>query len=179
MLIPPLFVLGEDIGILLFSNAHGGEIIRNCCFMLLPTSLHMITCSVLNSLGCEKQTCLYFFAGAAATLLCVLLLPQFAGVYALMIGAAASAVITTSLNLRLIAKKSMEKVRFCKHTLISAASILPAIVFGTLLRGTLLAFLPALPAAILCGCAVMAAQGLFLMAAGTVRPQWVLVLFRR
>lgn len=179
MLIPPLFVLGEDIGILLFSNAHGGEIIRNCCFMLLPTSLHMITCSVLNSLGCEKQTCLYFFAGAAATLLCVLLLPQFAGVYALMIGAAASAVITTFLNLRLIAKKSMEKVRFCKHTLISAASILPAIVFGTLLRGTLLAFLPALPAAILCGCAVMAAQGLFLMAAGTVRPQWVLVLLKR
>ena len=111
MLIPPLFVLGEDIGILLFSNAHGGKIIRNCCFMLLPTSLHMITCSVLNSLGCEKQTCLYFFAGAAATLLCVLLLPQFAGVYALMIGAAASVVITTFLNLRLIASTPRSRRR--------------------------------------------------------------------
>ena len=36
LLIPPLFALGKDIGILLFSSEHGGEIIRNCCFMLFP-----------------------------------------------------------------------------------------------------------------------------------------------
>lgn len=179
VLIPPLFALGEDVGVLLFSSEHGGEIIRNCCFMLLPTSLHMITNSVLNSLGYEKQTCLYFFIGAAATLLCVLVLPQFVGVYALMIGMAASAVITTFLNLRLIAKKSREKVRFWKHALLSAASIPPAIVFGCLLRNMLAALLPALPATIVCGAVLLAAQALFLMALGPIRPQWVLVLLKR
>ena len=56
LLIPPLFALGEDIGILLFSSEHGGEIISNCCFMLFPMSLGIISNSILNSLGYETQT---------------------------------------------------------------------------------------------------------------------------
>lgn len=179
LLIPPLFVLGKDVGVILFANEHGGEIIRNCCFMLLPMSIGMISTSILNSLGYEKMTCAYFFIGAAATLLCVWFLPQFVGVYALMIGMAASSVITMTLNLRLIVKKSKEKVRFVKHTLISAASILPAILFGWLLRDLLGKLMPALPASILCGCILVAAEALFLFALGLAQPRWIKVLVRK
>lgn len=178
-LIPLLFVLGDEIGILLFSSTHGGEIIRNCCFMLLPMSLGMITTSALNSIGCEKQTCAFFFAGAAATLLCVWFLPQFAGIYALLIGMTASSCITMVLNFSLLAKKSKEKVRFQKHTLCCTAAILPACLFGILLKNVLFKLLPTLPATLLCGAILAAAEGLFLPALGLAQPRWVRLLFRR
>ena len=178
-LIPPLFVLGDEIGILLFSSRQGGEIIRNCCFMLLPMSLGMITTSALNSIGCEKQTCAFFFAGAAATLLCVWFLPQIAGIYALLIGMTASSCITMVLNFILLAKKSKEKVCFQKHTLCSAAAILPACLFGILLKNVLFRLLPTLPATLLCGAILAAAEALFLLALGLAQPRWVKLLFRK
>ena len=142
-------------------------------------SIGMITTSILNSLGYEKQTCIYFFIGAAATLLCVWLLPQFAGIYALVIGMAASHVITMVLNLRLILKKSKEKVRFLKHTLLSVASIAPAVLFGSLLLNLLDAVMPTVAATILCGVILVAAHALFLFAVGVARPRWIKVLVRR
>ena len=178
-LIPLLFVLGDELGILLFSSTHGGEIIQNCCFMLLPMSLGMITTSALNSIGCEKQTCAFFFAGAAATLLCVWFLPQFAGIYALLIGMTASSCITMVLNFSLLAKKSKEKVRFQKHTLCCTAAILPACLFGILLKNVLFKLLPTLPATLLCGAILAAAEGLFLLVLGLAQPRWVKLLFRR
>ncbi len=178
-LIPLLFVLGDEIGILLFSSKQGGEIIRNCCFMLLPMSLGMITTSALNSIGCEKQTCGFFFAGAAATLLCVWFLPQFAGVYALLIGMTASSCITMALNFFLLSKKSKEKVRFQKHTLCCTAAILPACLFGVLLKNVLFSLLPSPSATLLCGAVLAAAEGLLLLALGLAQPRWVKLLFRR
>ena len=179
LLIPPLFALGEDIGVLLFSDAHGGEIIRNSCFMLLPMSLSMISTSVLNSIGCEKQTCAFFFAGAAATLLCVWALPQVAGVYALLIGMTASYILTMTLNFRLIAKKCREKLRCAGHALCTAATVPPAMALGYFLRNTLFALLPDLAAAILCGCILVAAHALLLFALGLAQPRWVAVFSRR
>ena len=179
LLIPLLFVLGENIGVLLFSNGHGGRIIRYSCFMLLPMSVGMITTGILNSLGYEKQTCAYFFVGAALTLACVWFLPQVAGVYALMIGMAASSLASAALNLRLIVKKSKEKVRFFKHTLLSAATILPASLFGALALDLFSSFLPAAAATVLCALVLPAAHALFLFALGLVRPKWVKVLVRK
>ena len=179
LLIPPLFALGEDIGILLFSDIQGGLIIRNCCFMLLPMSMSMITTSILNALGCEKQTFVFFFAGAAATLACVWFLPQLVGIYALMIGMTASSTITLLLNLRLIAKKSKEKVCYIKHTLIATASMLPACLLGYFLHNVMRALLPTLPAALVTGAILLAADILFLLALGLAQPRWIKVLVRK
>ena len=179
LLIPTLFVLGEDIGILLFSNVHGGHIIRNSCLMLLPMSLSMISTGILNSLGCEKQSCSFFFAGAAATLLCVWFLPQVAGVYALLIGMTASYLLTMFLNLRLILKKCREKPHFLKHALCTAATLPPVILFGVLLRRMLGSLLPDLAAIGLCFVLLAAVQALFLYALGLIKPRWVTVFLRR
>ena len=179
LLIPSLFALGKDIGVLLFSNEHGGEIIRNSCFMLLPMSLSMISTSVLNSLGCEKQTCAFFFAGAAATLTCVCFLPRIAGIYALLIGMAASYLLTMILNLRLIAKKSKEAPRYLKHTVCTAATVPPVLLLGVFLRNTLSAVMPTLPAVILCGLILVAAHALLLYALGRGQPRWIAVFARK
>ena len=178
-IIPVLFALGKDLGALLFDNELCGQIIRNCCFMLLPTSISMITTSILNSVGYEKQTCGYFFVGAAATLLCTWFLPAYIGVYAQIAGMAASAVISCILNLRLIVKKSKEKVCFLKHTLISAVSILPVCLLGVLLRNLFISVMPLFPAVLLTGAILLAADALFLFALGLAEPRWAKVLVRR
>ena len=179
LLIPFLFVLGKDIGLLLFSSVQGGEIIQNCCFLLLPMSLGMISTSVLNSIGCEKQTCLYFFVGAAATLLCVWFLPQFIGIYALLVGMTVSAVLSMLLNLRLVRKKCKEKVCFVKHTLCSVAAILPAILFGRLLHNLLFAILPQIAAILLCAAILLAAEALLLLALGLAQPRWAKLILQK
>ena len=176
LLIPPMSVLGSDVGVLLFSSEKCGEVIQRSAAMLLPMSIGMITTSILNSLGYEKQTFFIFFAGAAATLLCVWFLPAFLGIYALIAGMAASAVLTAALNLYMIQKKSKEKVRWKKHTLLSCATVLPATVFGQMLRYVLGAAMPALPAAIVCGAVLVCAQGLLLFALDLARPEWAKLL---
>ncbi len=178
-IIPALFALGEDVGVLLFGSAECGRIIRNGCLMLLPSSLAMITTSILNSVGFEKQTCGYFFIGAAATLLCTWFLPAYIGVYAQIAGAAAGAVISCLLNLRLIAKKSKEKVRFAKHTLLSAVSILPACLLGGMLRNVFAAVMPLFPAVLLTGLILLGADALFLFSLGLAEPRWAKALVRR
>ena len=47
-LIPLFFVLGDDVGRVLYSDASAGEMIRKCCFILLPMSLTMISTGILN-----------------------------------------------------------------------------------------------------------------------------------
>ena len=104
-LLPFFYVLGEDLGKIAFSNALAGEIIERSCPLLLPMSLSMITTSILNSLGFERRTFLYYFIGAAAMLLCILFLPAVCGVYAYIWGMGASFLITAFLNLLFLFQK--------------------------------------------------------------------------
>lgn len=106
-LIPILFSVGGDIGRIAFSNATAGRIIEKSCILLLPMSITMISTSILNSLGFEKQTFLYYFLGAAALLLSILILPRFFGAYAYCIGLGASFSINAFCNLILLWKKDL------------------------------------------------------------------------
>lgn len=105
VLIPFFFALGEDIGRLAFSNQTAGEMIRRSCWILLPMSLTMISTSILNSLGFERQTFLFFFVGAAGLLLSVLILPKYCSGYAYIIGLGASYLLTGACNLIFLYKK--------------------------------------------------------------------------
>ena len=104
-LIPFFYALGEDIGLLAFSNETAGEMIKKSGIILLPMSLTMISSSMLNSLGFEKQTFVFFFIGAAALLLSILLLPPYVGAYAYIIGLGASYLATAACNLIFLYKK--------------------------------------------------------------------------
>ena len=104
-LIPFFFALGEDIGRLAFSNQTAGKMIKNSCLVLLPMSMTMISTSILNSLGFEKQSFVFFFVGAAALLLSILLLPKYCGGYAYVIGLGVSYLFTGGCNLVFLYKK--------------------------------------------------------------------------
>ena len=103
--LPFFSVLGKDLGSLAFSNAVAGEMIAKSCLILLPMCLTMISTSMLNSLGFEKQTFLFFFFGAATLLLCILFLPAVCGAYAYIVGLGASYTVTAVANLLFLQKK--------------------------------------------------------------------------
>lgn len=107
VLIPLFFALGKDIGRIAFSNTLAGEMITRSASILLPMSLTMISTSMLNSMGYEKQTFLFYFLGAAAMFVCILTLPTVCGVYAYVIGLASSFVITAVCNLVFLWKKGL------------------------------------------------------------------------
>lgn len=151
LLIPPLFTLGRDIGVLLFGNAFSGEVITAFAFMLLPMCISMITTTVLNSLNCEVKTLIYFFIGALFMLACIFILTPFAGIYSYMIGLAGSNVITAVMNLRLL-KKKCPGVAYIKYTALSGAVCIFGCLFGLALGGLTDSLAPLLKI-IICGCA--------------------------
>ena len=139
ILIPFFYALGVDIGRLAFSNPTAGKMLQKSCLILLPMSLTMISTSMLNSMGFEKQTFFFFFFGAAALLLCILSLPRFCGAYAYLIGLGLSYVVTAACNLfflhkqGLLLKKINPKVH--DHALfIPVFAILPFCLFGRLIN---------------------------------------------
>ncbi len=137
-LIPLFFTLGEEVGRLAFSSVPAGQIIAKGCLILLPMSLTMISTSILNSIGFEKQTFLFFFVGAAGLLLSILLLPPFCGIYAYVVGLGVSYTLTAACNLLFLRKKlqteSKQREQGCVHgILIPLFGILPLSLCGQLL----------------------------------------------
>lgn len=104
-LIPILFSVGADIGRIAFSNDAAGRIIEKSCILLLPMSVTMISTSILNSLGFERQSFLFYFLGAAALLLCILILPRYCGVYAYCFGLGFNYSVNAVCNLVFLWKK--------------------------------------------------------------------------
>ena len=138
VLIPLFSALGKDLGMLAFSNAEAGKMIAASAPILLPMSLTMISTSMLNSMGFEKQSFLFYFVGASAMLLCILLLPALCGIYAYLIGLGASFTLTALCNLVFLTKKcaifqkSRGQVRV-QRIFTPILLILPITLFGRLL----------------------------------------------
>lgn len=171
-LIPFFYAFGKDLGCIAFSDVTAGEMIRKSCIVLLPMSITMITTSMLNSMGFEKQTFLFYFIGAAAMLLCVLFLPAFCGVYAYVIGLGVSFLLNAVCNVVLLCKnkflfqKQGGQVRLERY-FISLVAILPLSLIGQFLHllfkrfaGELLALLFAAFALALCTALLYALTGL-------------------
>ncbi len=114
-LIPFFFALGHDLGQLAFSNRLAGEIIERSCPILLPMCLTMISTGMLNSLGFERKTLLYFFLGASAMLLCILLLPSVCGVYTYVWGLGANFTINAICNVALLCKTLRKNQKRDRH----------------------------------------------------------------
>ncbi len=151
VMIPLFVVLGVDLGTLVYSNVKSGQIISYFAFMLLPLSLSQISTSILNSIGCEKNTLIYYSFGAVAMLLCVYFLPQFIGVYALCVGEVLSYLISSISNLVLTNKKSPIKLHYQKHILIVGLLTIPVIIFGLLIHNILTLLMSAIFAFIITG----------------------------
>ena len=175
VLIPFFIALGNDLGMLTFSNTLAGEMITYSAPILLPMSLTMISTSMLNSMGFERQTFLFYFVGAAAMLLCILTLPAVCGVYAYLIGLGASFTLTALCNLIFLQKKcpfyqkSRGQVRV-QSILLPIFLTLPITLFGKMLSNLFTHFMSALPSLLLCTVLMSAVTFLSYLLCGFIRP---------
>jgi len=171
VLLPFFYALGDRLGALAFSNALAGEIISKGCVILLPMSLTMITTGILNSMGCEKQTFIFYFVGAGAMLVCILILPAICGVYAYVIGLGASFLVTAICNFILLHKKCDGFFRMYKSKLLFSLTravicVLPLSLFGKLCTAILSKLFGGFLTAICSGSALLLATALCYYAFG-------------
>lgn len=139
--IPVFLVCGEEIGILIFGGHESGKYLTASCFLMLFMSLSSVTTSMLNSIGLENKTLVYYIISGVFMLLSIWFLPSVMGVYSLVVGLTFVYGLTTILNLRLINKSCVEKPRY-KRFLVGTISLLfPTALVGVMLEKMLLAFL--------------------------------------
>lgn len=126
MLIIPVFIgAGPYIGELIYNNRQSGVYLSFAAAAMLPMSLAMISTSLLNSMGMEKKTLIYYLAGAALLLSCVIFLPRVIGNYGLIAGYLLNFTVNSLFNIRLLKKICCDKLSFVKKQLIA----LPLLAF--------------------------------------------------
>ncbi len=156
----PLFVAcGEGVGIFLFGNAESGRLIESSALILLPMSLTMVTTSMLNSMGCERQTLLFFLGGAACMLLCVWILPAYLGSGALLVGMACEYTLTAVCSLLLLRKKTGKLRAGRSFLLLSAVTFLLSMA-GMGLRALLMIWLDYIYAHLIVLFVLLGAEGI-------------------
>lgn len=161
VLIPVMFTLGEDIGVLFYANVFSGTVMRRFSFMMLPMCISIITTTILNSLNFEVRTLIYFFIGAIAMIATIFGLTHLLGINAYMVGLSLSFIITAALNLRLL-KKNCPDINYLGYLIKSVIICVAACIFGHLFSNLFQNVLPTIWRIILCGIAVTAfAAGAF------------------
>lgn len=175
LLIPFFLVCGQDVGLLLYSNAKSGALIAASAFLLLPMSVTMISGSLLNSMNCERNTLLYFLFGAAAMLLCVWILPQYLSDGALLVGMACDYSVSAFCSLRLLRKKT-GNLRSGRYFLRLVLAAVPVVAAGLIARNCFLLWFSDIPALALTLLVVGGGELLFFSCLKTLS---VPALFRR
>ncbi len=154
LFVPVFLVCGKEIGILIFNNTECGEYLTASSFLMLFMSLSNISTSMLNSMGLENKTLVYYVVASGFMLLCIWFLPEFVGIYALLIGFSLVFGITTVLNLVLLHRHCPEKPKYLKFALWAVIFLLPTALMGLMLEKMLLPTLGVFACFIACGVAM-------------------------
>ncbi|MDE6373734.1 MAG: oligosaccharide flippase family protein [Clostridia bacterium] len=150
VLIPVMFTLGEDIGVLFYASELSGAVMRRFSFMMLPMCISIITTTILNSLNFEVRTLIYFFIGAIAMIGVIFGFTHLLGINAYMVGLTLSFVITAVLNLRLL-KKNCPGINYVGYLLRSIAICVVCCLFGWLFANLFEGILPLIWKIVVCG----------------------------
>ena len=130
--IPVFFALGDQIGNVVFKSPECGKYLKASAFLMIFMSLSNLTTSMLNSIGKENQTLIYYIISGIFMLLSIWFLPKYIGVYSLLVGFSFVYGLTTILNLRLLSKNCPEKPVYKKFFALSVLITLPVSLFGLL-----------------------------------------------
>ena len=173
LFIPVFFVCGEQIGLLVFDSHLCGTYLTASAFLMLFMSLSSITTSMLNSMGLENKTLIYFIISGLVMLLCVWFLPSLCGIYSLLIGFSAVYGITTILNLRLLNKHCQRKPRYAKFVVYAVLLLIPTILFGLMLKRLILSAVGTFLTFILCSVLMIVFNALLYIGFNLVSTEYI------
>ncbi|MBE5750380.1 MAG: hypothetical protein E7346_05890 [Clostridiales bacterium] len=141
LFVPVFLVCGKEIGALIFGGHDCGEYLCYSSFLVIFMSLSSITTSMLNSMGLEQRTLIYFIVSGVFMLAAVYFLPQVLGIYSLLVGFTFIYGLTSVLNLVLLNRHCEKKTTYLKFSLLAAIFIFPTAILGKMLENLLLPIL--------------------------------------
>ncbi|MBE5733523.1 MAG: hypothetical protein E7347_00555 [Clostridiales bacterium] len=150
LFVPVFWVCGSEIGIIIFGGHACGDYLTLSSFLMLFMSLSTITTSMLNSMGMENKTLIYFIISGFFMLLSVYFLPKYLGIYALIVGYVFIYGLATILNLRLLKKHCKYPPSYKKFLFLSVILIFPTALFGFLIKTLLLSHTGIFLTAVIC-----------------------------
>lgn len=165
---PVFFVCGDEIGVLIFGNERCGEYLTASAYLIFFIGISNITTSILNSIGKENKTLLYYGISAVFMLLAIWFLPKFIGIYALLIGFTSVFGLTSVFNILLIKRtctaKPQIEIFLCKTLLIQ----IPCVFFGLMLKKLLLPNVGSVIFIIICTLLLLIFNGLLFFGFGLI-----------
>lgn len=131
----PIFLFGgEALGDVIYADRAAGAYVKKGAVTMLPMSVAIITTSILNSLNKERQTLVYYLAGATALVCSIIFLPKYLGVNSMIFGMILSYLITAVLNVRTVIRVCPEKPSLIPYIVRGSAFIIPSFLAGYFLN---------------------------------------------
>lgn len=142
LFVPIYMGAGENIGLFFFDNVECGKMLVYSAWIMVPIGLTNITSAILNTLGYEVKSMKNYIIGAVVMLLSIWFLPQFIGIYSVVVGMGVCMLLSCVLNLRMINKITTSKVKTLKPTLLISVCSIPVASLVSFLTNILSHFMP-------------------------------------
>ncbi len=179
LFIPVFIVCGEEIGILIFNSHECGKYLTVSAFLMLFMGLSSITTSILNSIGKERQTLLFYIISAVFMLLSIYFLPAVLGIYSLLVAFTFVFGITTVCNLILLNKHCPKVKSFKRFFLLAITFIIPTVIVGLMLEKMLLPLLGTFITFLLCTAVLMGFNCLLYLGFNLIDFEFIRLKFKR
>lgn len=173
LFIPIFLVCGSEIGVLVFNGHECGEYLSKSALLMLFMSLSSITTSMLNSMGLEHKTLIYYIISGLFMLLSIWFLPKYLGIYSLIIGLLCIYGLTSLLNLILLNKNCPKKPSYAKFFLCSTLFLIPTSLLGFMLEKLLLPSLGVLLTFLFCSIVMIIFNALLFLAFGLISIDFI------
>jgi len=102
LFIPIFLSLSSPICKFMFNNSSAGNYILYSTWAMVPMSLSGLTTSIINAMGLEKKSLIYFIYSGIVIFICILIFPKFLGINTLILALGLSSLLICILNIRKI-----------------------------------------------------------------------------
>lgn len=117
---------GREIGIIIYDDIVAGEFVKAGAWMMILIIINQITGAVLNSIAMEYTAFFNYAIGTVILLFLIIYLPQFIGIYALIVANGIFYLITLIFNIISLYRKDAIKIEFIKNSFITIIFAIPS-----------------------------------------------------
>ncbi len=122
----PVFVaIGEPICEIVFANSQAGTLLAKASWVMIPTGISQLTTTILNSMGYEKSTFIYYLISSVFMAICIIFLPNIIGIESIIWALGTSSVVVSLFNIIKIQKLLNKKYHVLSLIIISTLLAIP------------------------------------------------------
>ncbi len=141
--IAPIFIaVGDKLGVFIYNEALSGTLLQFSAWIMIPMGLTNITSAILNSVGLEVKSFINFIVGSVFLFLSIIVLPQFIGINALIVGMGLSYIFTSLLNILMLKRKFKIKIGLIKNLILFTIFSLPSMAISSFVSAILDYYIP-------------------------------------